>query len=417
MWAIRLKLLPHGSRRELLGRDAINIARKLTNINIQNIIINYLSHLQDNLSERRRLNIMRRKFSQIVRKHREAKEIIFFAPSVEWDLPLFQRPQQMALAFARKNALVFYCEPTFINIDADFVEVAPRLYRCNLQPEFKRIMKSPIVIVFSYNKHWLDYFDNPIVIYEMIDELSVFPYEQERLRQDHLELCQNAKLVVTTAKRLYDQVWPIRPDVILCQNGVDYEHFAQARVKRANPPDAMRPFIAEEKPIIGYYGALAQWFDYGLLREVAQIRPDYQFILIGPNFDGSLPESKILNVPNVHWIGAQKYQELPNYLAYFDVAMIPFLLNEITHATSPLKLFEYMAGGKPVVITPMHESMHYEGVLAGMTPQEFARRLDEALKLKDDPAYLEMLDRVAKENTWDKRSQKILEALKNINYD
>jgi glycosyltransferase involved in cell wall biosynthesis len=126
-------------------------------------------------------------------------------------------------------------------------------------------------------------------------------------------------------------------------------------------------FIEQDKPIIGYYGALAKWFHYRLLARVAWQRSDYQFILIGPDYDGSIKTSLIQEVGNIHWLGPKTYKELPRYLKYFDVATIPFQLNEVTHSTSPLKLFEYMSAGKPVVTTAMHECEKYPVVLSDTT--------------------------------------------------
>jgi hypothetical protein len=107
------------------------------------------------------------------------------------------------------------------------------------------------------------------------------------------------------------------------------------------------------------------------------------------------------------------YEELPRYLQYIDVATIPFMVNEITHATSPLKLFEYMAGEKPIVITPMQESMHYPGVFVGETPEQFASQLDRALEARGDPAYLELLRKTAEANTWERRAEEILSLIEN----
>jgi len=121
--------------------------------------------------------------------------------------------------------------------------------------------------------------------------------------------------------------------------------------------------------------------------------------------------SGIQNVKNVHWLGVRSHTQLPQYLKYFDVATIPFKLNKITHSTSPVKLFEYMAGGKPVVTTAMHESSRCEGVIVTESPEDFVRKLDEALQRRTDPVYLDLIDRLARENTWDVRAQQILEAL------
>jgi glycosyltransferase involved in cell wall biosynthesis len=246
------------------------------------------------------------------------------------------------------------------------------------------------------------------VIYEYIDDLEVFPHDLREMQRYHQIMCRDANIVVTTARKLYDQVKPIRPDALLNPNAVDYEHFAPARSKDIPVPDELRPIVEKRQPVIGYYGALARWFDYNLLKAVAALRPNYQFVLIGLDYDHTLTPSRLLEMPNVYWLGVKPYQELPKYLAHFNVAMIPFVISEITHSTSPIKLFEYMAGQKPVVVTPMKESLHTPGILAGRTPHEFARSLDEALKLQSDPSYLELSDKVAQENTWDARARQIL---------
>jgi hypothetical protein len=110
-------------------------------------------------------------------------------------------------------------------------------------------------------------------------------------------------------------------------------------------------------------------------------------------------------------LGVKSYKELPHYLQYFDVATIPFIVNDITHATSPLKLFEYMAGEKPIVITPMQESMQYPGVLVGRDPSEFAQKIDLALEMREDQTYLDLLRRTAMDNTWEQRAEEILSAI------
>jgi glycosyltransferase involved in cell wall biosynthesis len=141
------------------------------------------------------------------------------------------------------------------------------------------------------------------------------------------------------------------------------------------------------------------------------MRPNYQFVLIGPDFDGTIMTSEVMSRGNIHWLGIKPHQELPHYLQYFDVAMIPFIVNDITHATSPIKLFEYMAAEKPVVITPMKESMHYPGVLVGESAAQFAEQLDCALQKYNDRDYLNLLRKTAQENTWEHRAEEILSAI------
>jgi glycosyltransferase involved in cell wall biosynthesis len=250
------------------------------------------------------------------------------------------------------------------------------------------------------------------LIYDYLDDIETFYGDREKMRRDHQAALQQADLVLTTARRLYEQARLMRPDALLCPNGVDYQHFEVCHLPvEKPPPEDIGPILGLGKPIIGYYGALARWFDYELLKQAADLRPDLSFVLIGVDLDGTLFPSQILKKGNIHWLGIKPYQELPEYLRYFKVAIIPFVLNDITHSTSPLKMFEYMAGGKPVVATAMEEVMHYAPVLIAHDLPQFSGELDHALGLAADADYLQQVDQIARENTWNKRAMQILAAL------
>jgi hypothetical protein len=264
------------------------------------------------------------------------------------------------------------------------------------------------VHAFTWNEKYTRRFDRARLIYDWVDDLSAFAGRRAALEQQHARLLASAELVLTTARRLWEQAKKSRPDALLCPNGVDFAHFAAARHRGGLPPPDLTPILESGRPIIGYHGALARWFDYELLGAVAARRPDLSFVLVGPDHDRTLAESSLLKQPNLFWLGPKDYQALPAYLAWFEVGIIPFQLNEITHATSPLKLFENLAAGKPVVVTPMQESLDIEGVLAASGAHAFSQKLDEALRLKEDPAYLSLIDRVARENTWEARAEQIL---------
>jgi glycosyltransferase involved in cell wall biosynthesis len=346
--------------------------------------------------------------------HRGARQTIIFPPGLDWSEHLFQRPQQLAKAMAAQGALVFYLRPHPDFYQDKFIEVHPNLYVCNTSVDTFALWKSPLIYLLTWNRGYQTVFRKPRILYDFVDDLRVFDGDAQELRQDHERLVQESHLVLTTATNLHRAVLQLRPDALLCPNGVDYAHFAAARQKGAvTPPVDMETILGRGNPIVGYYGALAEWFDYDLVMEVARRRPDVSFVIIGPDYDGTMPPS-FLALPNLDWLGIKPYAELPSYLAYFDVAMIPFELNKITHATSPLKLFEYMAGGKPVIVTPMQESMRYDGVLVAEGPEAFSQRIDDALRLRNTPAYLQRIDRTARANTWAVRAEQILSALDEI---
>jgi glycosyltransferase involved in cell wall biosynthesis len=348
-----------------------------------------------------------RRLQEILDEHSKVAEIIVFAPSIGWDTSLFQRPQQLALALARRNCLVFYTEWYRTNLQIGFYPVGERAYRCSVPADVFQILKAPVALIHTYNTYFLKDLPPSLVVYDYFDDYELHGGDLSKVRRDHRELVSCADIVLVTAKQLSEQVIPQRSDAVLCPNAVDYDHFHFSD-DPVSAPDDLQPLLAQGKPIIGYYGALARWFDYELLYTVAQRRADLVFLLIGSDYDGSVRTSRALALPNVHWLGVRRYAELPKYLRCFDIATIPFKLLSITQAASPIKLFEYFAGGKPVVATALRECQSYAGVLVAGDADDFSVKLDEALRLSRDPAYLQLIDRVARENTWDARAQQIL---------
>lgn len=335
-----------------------------------------------------------------------------FLPSLQWrggDGHLFQRPHHLAQALARAGGLVIFLESPSNSSSLPFEILEPGLVLSRLPLEAFWTVTSLWQYALTWNMPFLLGFESPALIYDVVDDLGAFRGDPRLLSEDHQRALSQARLVLATSRKLHTEVSRVRPDVLLCPNGVEYEHFAAAS---GGLPDDLRRVIARGKRVVGYYGALARWFNYELMVEVAQLRPDLEFVLIGTDHDGTLESGGLLNLPNVTFLGARPYLRLPDYLAFFDAAIIPFCLNSVTHATSPLKLFEYMAAGKPVVITPMQESLHYPGVLPAATAVEFSNRLDQAFNLGRSPQYLEQIRAVALQNSWEKRAIQILDAVR-----
>jgi glycosyltransferase involved in cell wall biosynthesis len=358
-----------------------------------------------------RILTQRRQIQNILNDNQPFNHVIVIAPNLPWDIHLFQRPHQLAQEFARQGALVFYTSEDMRADFPPFQRLEKRLYLCNSFLEAFDVIPDLVAYVLTWNVGDLAKINPKAIIYDYIDDITVFRGNYADLQRNHQEMLQQADVVTATAISLFDEIHSLRPDAVLCPNGVDYPRFAAARQRITPPPPDLVPILANNRPIIGYYGALAHWFDYHLLEQTAILRPTYNFVLIGPDLYGTASNQNLFQLPNVYWLGVKLYENLPSYLTYFDVATIPFCINEITQSTSPIKLFEYMAAGKPVVITPMQESLRYPAVLAGDTPENFAIRLDEALSLHADPAYLEMLDTIARQNTWQIRAEQILAAL------
>lgn len=355
----------------------------------------------------------RQELQHILARHQNVRGVVIFPPSVEWNTPLFQRPHQMAMAFASLGYLVLY----WVRVDSSdnvhtFREVTNRLYLCNVPPGVLSLIERPIVFTYTHNAPWTTRLKNPLVIYELIDRLEIFNgFRLTTLQRYHHRLLNQAALVVGTANELVADLAPIRPDTLLCPNGVDIDHFACLDDGAHQLPEDIRAIVAEGKPIVGYYGALAEWFDYELVTYAAKRLPQYHFVLIGPDYDLTVGKSGISEFANIHWLGPKEYRQLPQYLRAFDVATIPFHIAAAIQAVSPIKLFEYMAGGKPIVTTDLVECRKYSVVLIAQTADEWIERLQQAFLLRQDAHYLAALKRTAQENTWQTRAQTIIAAL------
>ncbi len=361
------------------------------------------------LVRERQRQLFRDRLQSILERHTSRKGTVVYPPTHDWGF-MFQRPQQMMRAFARAGYLVFYMTNNE-RVDAvvGFQEVEPGLYLTHVPMEVLTTIDDPILYIGSpWHSRVPEQFHRPTVIYDHYDDLEVSSARYE----DHERLLSSAHVVVTNSERLAQRVRERRPDAILAPNGVDYGFIASMRPDpSAPPPSDLKGILAQGRPIVGYSGALAQWFDYDLLDEVARMRPELSFVLVGVDYDGTLHRSGVLELPNVYWLGLKPYEELFKYVWRFDVATIPFKINDVTLATSPIKLFEYMACEKPVVTTPLPECEKIEEVLVAKDAAAFSRRIDEALELSLDQDFRARLRQRARMHTWDERVRHILTAL------
>lgn len=353
--------------------------------------------------------------SEVLEQTAGRRGIVIYPPFIDWGW-MRQRPHQLMTQFADAGYLSLFCSPRRRTDSFEgFVRVADRLYLCDNLESLVRLPE-PILLV-NRTSDWstIKLFNSPLVIYDYLDDLSVSSRGGVPNRQKlelHRKLVAQSEVVLATAERLHEEVKRLRSDALYCPNGVDYDHFCLS-----SPPPVpadIADLVQTGRPIIGYYGALARWFDYDLLARVARLRGDCSFLLIGPDFDGSMGASRIAELSNVRRLDEKTYEELPSYLHYFTVATIPFVVNEITASTSPVKLFEYMAGGKPIVTTDMPECRRQPGVLVAGDADEFAAMLDEAVRCGKSNSFRDKLREHARENTWQRRTKQIIAQLEAV---
>ena len=357
--------------------------------------------------------------------------IIVWRSPFGWDVPLFQRPQHIARQFAQQDCLVFY----EVSLNTDKVvtlsKAEDNLYLINYGNwTVKRLFEeclanqSKTVYIQIYSTNWsmsVEEIENYIgqgfnLLYEYIDDISPelsgtdeipeYVLAKYNYAMEHISVP-----VVTTAKQIYEDVVSKRgkENMVFACNGVDYKYF-QDLSRDYKFEKSFTEIINNGKINVCYYGALAKWFDYDLVKRINK-ENKYNIILIGIEYDDSYKLSGIDKLENVYFIGSKEYAILKYYAAKMDILTIPFVINSITQATSPLKLFEYMALHKPIVTTAMQECKNYKSVLVAENHEEFIECLEKAFELKKDEEYIKLLDVEAMENDWSHKAKIILELL------
>jgi GT2 family glycosyltransferase/glycosyltransferase involved in cell wall biosynthesis len=363
-------------------------------------------------------------------------DVICFA-NIDWSAR-FQRPQQMMCQFANHGHRVFYIvasrrspgretyslnevSPGIFEValsrhaDEDFYKEGMReenVRACVLSLETLskdfRIKTAVSVIHLSY---W-----TPLVLrlrrergwriqYDCMDDWMDFPHIGTALLRQEEILVAEADLVTVTASLLEKKWSGHNPNCSLIRNGVDFSFFTRHCV-----PNDLLPEI--KRPIIGFYGALAEWVDYQLLANMAWRRRDWNFVLVGDIFVPDL--AGLESMPNVHLIGRKPYADMPHYLYRFDVCLIPFRVYNVTHAVDPVKFYEFMSAGKPVVSVSLDEMKVYEEfVYFANSADEFIDKIQFALDERELDLVTGRVE-LARANDWKNRFDDTLRAITNI---
>lgn len=367
--------------------------------------------------------VYRKEISKLINKiNKEQKDTILFLNVVDWNIPLFQRPQHIARCLGEKEYNYLFFTGNVYDKVKTYEQKNEGLYIVNAV--YLEYIKDRLEVSKKYihlystdmnttNKKVDEYINQGYkILYEYIDEISPELYGSDIPKsawEKHKRMLEDLNIyVVCTARKLYNEAFSIRANhrLELVTNGVEYEHFHN------NIEDCpIKEIVDKGKPIIGYFGAFANWFDYDMIASLAEARPEYEILLIGWKYDESMGKSGLEKFNNINVIGPIQYDKLPSYARWFDVATIPFKLNDITDSTSPIKLFEYMALNKPIVTTDMPECRLYKSVKIARDEKEFISKIDEVLLLREDQEYLSIVNREALENTWEAKAKNIISLL------
>lgn len=328
--------------------------------------------------------------------------IVIYPPTIDWDW-MTQRPQQLMQQFALDGHEVYYCNKTQLD-DKHITKVEPNLtvvhnnkaFIRRMIPVFKKLGKK-IIVWATCAKHFqfIDQYFPDIVVFDYVDDFpSWAPYVAS--------MTQRADLVFTSANELKRQIEYLFPDKLcyLVPNGCNASHFQKYRdgISPKKPVELQN----HAGPIIGYMGAWASWVDQELVRHVADSIPEALITVIGPEFGATVDPS----IPNLTYLGMKSHEVLPEYLHFFDVCIIPFKINKITRATNPVKMYEYLAAGKPVVSTALPDIEEIPFVQTAADYDAFVEQIKKALS----PAFTlnkEEVDEWLSGQTWEKRYQDI----------
>jgi GT2 family glycosyltransferase/glycosyltransferase involved in cell wall biosynthesis len=352
-------------------------------------------------------------------------DLIIF-PVIDWNFR-FQRPQQLATQFASAGHRVFYVSTTFCEGSVPIIrplrqgvveiqmpgpttfspyrdelgEVAGELTEvvAHIRNQFNISdavclvnlpFWSPLVLELRRRFGWR-------LVYDCIDDYSGFTNTTRRMLRAEDLLTRQSDLVTVTSRHLLDKHSSLNPNCKLVPNASDFQHFRFGSSARPGDLAELRP----NRPVIGYYGAIADWFDSSLVGALARARPDWEFVLIGSTFGSDL--RPLRNQTNIHLLGEKPYNDLPQYLHAFNVCVIPFKVLPLTEATNPVKLFEYASAGKRIVATNLSELRNYTDYVALATDvPSWLVALESALEPMHQAEASRRVD-FARANSWHQR--------------
>lgn len=350
---------------------------------------------------------------------------------------VYQRPQHLLTRCAQKQRVFFFEEPVLSADTREWLDVSqhstevwvvvPHLNEGLSQEAINTAQQRMIDRLFREQgiHNYLLWYYTPMamgftshlkpraIVYDCMDELSAFKKAPLTLREREADLFSRADLVFTGGQSLYEAKCDQHLNVYAFPSGVDVAHFGQARKQTADPADQANI----PHPRLGFYGVIDERMDLDLLDGVAAARPDWQLVIIGPV--AKIDPAVLPRRQNIHYLGSKDYQELPNYLAGWDVALLPFARNDSTRFISPTKTPEYLAAGKPVVSTSILDVVRpygQEGLVAiADTVPEFVAAAEAAMKQDAQASgWLNQVDAFLEKHSWDHTWARMMQLVKSV---
>ncbi len=245
------------------------------------------------------------------------------------------------------------------------------------------------------------------IIYYCVDDYTEFTGVASGLKEIEEELFRKSDMVIVSAEKLFDDKQKYNRNTFIIRHGTDWRHFRKSLDEATKIPDEIKDL---PKPIIGFHGLLADWVNYELIKKIAEKYSHGSVVLIGKIAVDAEEKVKVLDgIKNVHFLGRKPYETLPNYCKGFDVALNPFVINELTLAANPLKVREYLAAGLQVVSTDIPEVRILEHCLVGENHEHFIEQIEHAL---NHPIEKEIISNAIQHESWDAKVDELKEIIK-----
>ncbi len=336
------------------------------------------------------------------------RPVVYLPTWAQWDV-MRQRPQFLLEAFAGAGHPVYFVDPR---------DRIPRTVGgVSIVPSLDDVPGEHVILYihFAPLRELVDQFDDAVVVYDILDDLTIYEADETGLPTErtvahhHPFLMERADQVIVSNPVLAERHRSERDDLILVENGVDVDRFSESVPP---PPDLPNT----DGPVVGYRGAVARWFDFDLLRSVAGAEPDWSFVLVGPIDRRVAAEvESVASLPNVEFIGERGSDAMPAYAQAFDVEAVWFVVDELTKGVTPLKVFESLVAGTPVVSTPLPACESIPGVRTATDPAAFRDQLDAALQDATDPDWAAHALATANDADWSHRLRPLLDRLDDTN--
>ncbi|PTM97315.1 glycosyltransferase [Mycoplana dimorpha] len=337
---------------------------------------------------------------------------------------VFQRPQHLMTLAARQYRVLYIEEPIYepnaeaglrAELDTSGVEILTPVLPLGLSEDeavreqaklTRRLLGAlggRVRVCWYYTPMAYEFSDMVVAdirVYDCMDELSAFKGAPRRLSDNERRLLAAADLVFTGGQSLFQAKRRLHPAVHAFPSSVDQRHFRKARRTDLSDPS---PQACLERPRVGFFGVIDERMDLELVEAAARLRPDFEFVLVGPVT--KISEASLPRLANLHWLGRQEYRDLPDFVSGWDVAFMPFALNRSTRFISPTKTPEFLAAGVPVVSTPVPDVVRPYGELGlvriAHSPESLVTAVEACLN-EPRQAWLRKVDDFLAGMSWEK---------------